>query len=101
MTQIIKAVKSTLDNQYILALNVMFCRIFKISSEVKTLSFSSCLWMSLSATLYLVRLIEPIFELFAICLVSCGRKLPYPDPLGSTASNAAKHETVTSRQVQE
>ena len=57
--------------------------------------------MSLSSTPYLVRLIEPIFELFTICLVLCSRKLPYPDPLGSTASNAAKHETVISRNVQE
>ena len=46
-------------------------------------------------------LIEPIFAPFTICLVSCGRKLPYPDPLGSTASTAANHGTVISRHVQE
>ena len=46
-------------------------------------------------------LIEPIFAPFTVCLVSCGRKLPYPDPLGSTASTAANHGTVISRHVQE
>ena len=46
-------------------------------------------------------LIAPIFAPFTICLVSCGRKLPYPDPLVSTASTAANDGTVISRHVQE
>ena len=46
-------------------------------------------------------LIEPIFAALMICLVSCGRKLPYPNPLGSMASAAANHGTVISRHVQE
>ena len=81
-------------------LTVWFHR--KCFSQVKTLSFSICLWKSLSATLYLVSsLSQSLRHLRYASFRAAGLKLPYPDPLGSTASTAANHGTVISRHVQE